>query len=392
MNPASPGAKTRPKASLLGPWPDVATARSFLAFLAGYREDTEALAKGVVDEGRLATWLARQELGPLAYTRCQGLYPGLANLLQQDRYAAVAANSLHQHNLQLVTEALARAGIPAVLLKGAALAETIPGGWEKRTMSDVDLWLRKEDFEGAGQVMRELGFSTGAKDTRPRALQMMSGGEIQYFKEDWQIDLVEFHLSPFKGWWLTRTAAVDKQALSSRIEPLAGRESVFHLSTEDSVVHIAVHMAVNHQCSLYPLRSLLDIAQIDNSQAVEWALVVARARQMRVRTAVWLVLNLLQQLGGAPGLAPFLQQLQPGGWRRRQLLRLASPEALLLGADLSSGRMRFLYLLMLVDRRRDMGHLVLRTLWPEEEWLRARYGRPMSHWQHLAYMLRQGQI
>jgi hypothetical protein len=137
---------------------------------------------------------------------------------------------------------------------------------------------------------------------------------------------------------------------------------------------------------------MLDIASIDSTRPVQWPIVVERAQRMRVSTAVWLVLSLLQQLLGTPGLEKPLRQLKPSRWRQRALAKAVSAESILLGQDLSSGRLRFLYLLLLVDRSRDMGRLVLRTLWPEEEWLLARYGEPVSHGQHLAHLIRHGQI
>ena len=36
---------------------------------------------------------------------------------------------------------------------------------------------------------------------------------------------------------------------------------------------------------------------------------------------------------------------------------------------------RFVYMLLLVDRNTDMLKLIGRTLWPEREWLAARYGQ-----------------
>ena len=43
--------------------------------------------------------------------------------------------------------------------------------------------------------------------------------------------------------------------------------------------------------------------------------------------------------------------------------------------DLSQSKWRYVYLLLMVDRKRDAVKLVYRALWPENEWLRARYGR-----------------
>ena len=378
--------------SNFGPWPDVAAARSFLAFLAGYRSDTDIFSNSLIDEQQIAGWLIEQGLGPLAYARCRERCPILANLLQHDMFSSVAESSMHRQNLEQISAAFFQADIPFVLLKGAALAETAYGSWEKRTMSDLDLWLQARDMTKSRHAMHDLGFFTLEKEDRPLALQKMSDGEIQFYRRDWPKTLVELHRSPFAGWWLKRAAAIDNQAIWSRIEPVGRLDSAFHLSPEDTVIHIAVHTAVNHQCSFMAVRSLMDIALTEKSWAVDWNVVAKRALRWRVGTAVWLVLSLLQQLIGTPNLEESLQQLQPSLWRRKYLQRLVSPESILLGADLSSGRIRFLYLILLVDRERDMGRLIFRTLWPEREWLHARYGKPYSHWRHLGRIIHHGQI
>ncbi len=140
---------------------------------------------------------------------------------------------------------------------------------------------------------------------------MMSDGEIQYYLQDAHRSLVELHLSPYAGWWLKRTAAVDNHAIWTRKEPLTDQKYVFQLSPEDSVIHTAIHMAINHQCSLMVVRSLLDIAQIMNIRSINWKLVVESTRQMRVRNAIWLSLSLLKDLIGISGLEQPMQQLQP---------------------------------------------------------------------------------
>jgi hypothetical protein len=157
------------------------------------------------------------------------------------------------------------------------------------------------------------------------------------------------------------------------------------------VIHIAVHMAVNHQCGLSTVRSLMDIALTAQVRPLNWNRVGNRAKRWRVGTAVWLVLSLLQKLVGTPGLDEIVDQLRPPLWQSKFLYQLISPESILLGFNLTGGRIRFLYLLLLVDRKQDMGRLVFRTLWPEREWLIARFGQPSSHWQHLEQVIRHGQ-
>lgn len=375
-----------------GPWPDVATARLFLAALAGIVSAAGNHQLAVeMDKPAVAQWLIQQGLGPLAFSRCRHDYPELARHLQVDRYTAAAQSTLYFADLAQIEATFQSAGLPLVLLKGAALAQAAYGDVALRTMSDVDIWVCAQDMLRAAGIMQELGFRAyDGREDRPLELQMLSQGEIQFYGKHW--GLVELHWSPFPGWWLARTAVTDDTAVWKRIEPIAPDRNAYQLAAEDMVIQIAVHQAVNHQMGMYAVRGLIDIALTDRSRMVDWKIVAERAKKWRVGTAVWLVLSLLDQLIGAPGLEPALAQLRPSRWRQKLLKQLVSPESVLAGQDLREGRTRFLLLLLLVDRWRDMVYLIFRTLWPENAWLQARHGKPGNHWRHLWQVVRYGRV
>jgi hypothetical protein len=205
--------------------------------------------------------------------------------------------------------------------------------------------------------------------------------------------------SPFAGWWLQRTAAIDNDLLWSRREEwpaaavTAGTDRlVYQLAPEDAVIHLAVHLAVNHQFAPPVVRGLMDIVLTARARPVDWRLVATRAKMWRVATATWLALDLAERLVGLDGAGEALDILQPGRFRRRLLCRLVSPESVLAGRDVRHGRWRFLLLVLLVDRPRDAGKLMLRTVWPEKEWLAARYGRKAGRLRHLWGIVARGQI
>ncbi|MDX1412685.1 MAG: nucleotidyltransferase family protein [Candidatus Promineifilaceae bacterium] len=376
--------------SKLGPWPDLATARSFLGFLAETDSSFDMAAAGI-DQKQVALWLVEQGIAPLAYERCKNEFPDLVHYLQHDTFSTVAENSIHWQSVGEINGAFSTASIPAVLLKGAALAQTVYPKSDSRTMSDVDVWIRESDVELSCQIMTDLGYLGLEKNTRPLPFQLMVDGEIQFHRPGLHQGLVELHLSPFSGWWLKRTSAIDNDAIWARNEPLPQWPSTYQLSAEDSVIHVAVHMTVNHQCGFWVIRSLMDLALTANKRIVNWDIVAERANNWRVGNAVWLALNLLQQLVGVRGLEKTLNKLLPPTWKRQYILKLVNPESVILGSDLRSGRMRYLLLLLLVDRYRDTGHLVYRTLWPEKSWLNARYGESIDHWQHLNRVIRLDQ-
>jgi hypothetical protein len=373
-----------------GPWPDMATARLFLASLAGLQPAAQAEFPGA-NSAAVGRWLVTQGLGPLAFDYCRKTYPELAGYLAHDNYTAVAQSSLNADSLSRIEAAFAAAGLPLVLLKGAALAQTVYGDIAFRTMSDMDIWVREKDMPRAAAVMKQLGYLMhGGRTDRSLALQMLSQGEIQFYGRHW--GMVELHWSPFPGWWLARTAAVDEAAIWDRLEPFEAGGAACQLAAEDMVIQVAVHLAVNSQFSIAAVRGLLDIALTAKSRPVDWAVVAQRACAWRVGTAVWQTLLLLEQLIGTPGLGEVRQRLRPSRLRRRLLRKLVSAESILRGNDLRNGRSRYLLLLLLVDRPQDMVHLAWRTLWPEPEWLDARYQGQGSRWSHLWQVVRYGRV
>lgn len=379
-----------------GPWPDLVTARLFLSRLIEPLPAAEPLPAERPSINLLADWLVVHELAPLAYWRWQKLWPALAQQLQIDWFAAAAENQLHQANLNQILAALAEQGLALVLLKGAALAQTVYPDPACRPMSDIDFWVEPEQMDRAAALMAQLGFTTKEKDERPTSLQALSGGEIAFYRPGWAHGLVELHWSPLGGWWLHHTAVLDTTSMWQRRVPLPSMSDdppqLFQLDPEDTIIQLAVHIAVNHQFSATLLRSLADIALTAVSRPVNWQLLADRARAWRVATAVYLTLDLTHQLFDLPASQPARRPLRPTRLRRRLLNRLINPQRALNRSELRTGLTRYLLLLLLVDRPRDMVRLIGRTIWPTAEWREARYGRPTSFFSHLRHLLRTRQI
>jgi hypothetical protein len=379
-------------------------ARAFGVALAhGTAADLAALLPAAAS---LASWLTYQGLAPLVYQRCQeaggAAAAALAGQLQGAYYSTSLHNGFQRETLVRILSALQSAQIPTVLLKGAALAEAAYGSFNARPMSDIDFWLPDGVMTDVVAIMTGLGFRQLAeKEERPLALQRLARGEIQFSHPDWPKSLVELHWSGFPGWWLQRTAAVDDEAVWQRTVPLTldgfaaaadGTGLVRRLAAEDMVIQLAVHQAINTSFGVRPLASLLDIALAANCWPVDWQLVTDRAHAWRVGTVVWLVFHLAQQLIGLPGAETAVAQLSPSPLRRAWLLRLVNPGSLVSTVDPRHGLRRYLLLLLLIDRPRDLLRLVYRAVWPEPEWLAARYGGAAGRGHHLWEFLRSGRF
>jgi hypothetical protein len=381
--------------TVYGPWPDLATVCSFLGRLC---RGTPAPVAGL-SPAAAARWLIEHELGPLAYVRFQAAWPALGQQLQADYFAAAAENQLHWENVRRITAAFANAGLPLVVLKGSALAQTVYPDPACRPMSDIDLWLEGERMAEAVDLMSGLGFQAQEKADRPLKLQRLSGGEIRFGRPHWVQGAVELHWSPMPGWWFYHTAVPDTAGMWQRRRPLSlvanGAETaglICQLDPEDTIIQIATHIAVNHQFSGMLLRSLADIALTATARPVNWPLLAERARAWRLGTAVYLSLTLTDQLFDLPACRPACDHLRPGPLRRRLLARLVNARTALNRADIRTGLARQLLLLLLVDRPRDGLRLIGRTLWPTAEWRAARYGRPTGPLSHFWRLLRTRQI
>ncbi len=319
------------------------------------------------------------------------LSPEFAMHLKAAYYTAIGDAELHQSELAAVLRALDLQCITPVLFKGAALAFTVYPDPACRPMGDLDLWVTDAEMPKAQAALEAIGYQFAAKSDRPPALMRMYMGEVALHGRRPGTGLVELHWGVFPGEWLRRTAAIDEDAVRARVQPVrVADQPAWILAAEDSIIQLAVHFAVNHQLAYPWLRGLVDVTLLARHQPIDWNLIVARARAWRVATATWLVLKLTVELTGLHEAVECVRQLSPSPLRRWLIGRFANADGLVAMHDLSRSRWRFVYLLLLVDRLRDAARLVYRAVWPEDEWLTARYGQAgfKRRVQHLLSALR----
>jgi hypothetical protein len=335
-----------------------------------------------------APWLQRHGLAALAWVRYQALTDlpgGIHAKLKHTYYTSLAGTALFHHaELILVLKALNDCGIVPAPFKGAALAFTVYPKSVCRSMGDLDLWVTDAEMDIAQQALESVGYQYRSKLDRPLAIMKLFMGERQMYGTRSGTGLVELHWGVFAGEWLRRTAMVNERAIRQRLRPAAllGQQ-VALLAPEDAVLQLAAHTAINHQFSLSALRSLVDVSLLVRHQPLEWSVLVQRAREWRVATATWRVLSLAVDLCGLAEAAEATRQLAPSRLRQKLIGLFANAESLVNNRNLSLSKWRYVYLLLIVDRKRDVVKLVYRALWPENEWLLARYGQGGGRLRHV---------
>ncbi len=109
---------------------------------------------------------ARDEgISPLVFSRLPGLAEHydipeyVAEELKKDYYLNATKNALIFEELKKVLGLFNQSKLQIIVMKGAALAETIYGNPALRPMSDVDLLVKNEDLRQTDELLKKLGYS-----------------------------------------------------------------------------------------------------------------------------------------------------------------------------------------------------------------------------------------
>ncbi len=198
----------------------------------------------------------------------------------KEHASEIAARNLHLgHTFAPLARGLDDAGIPSLLMKGAALLLSVYDRPDLRPMADVDLLVRAEDVPRADKVLCGLGCRRGRGQVRddffPRYYyerEYVTGHTVPL-----RIDLHARPLRPARYWG---TVPDDDFWAGARRMTLDGAQ-VRVPSHESMVIHLAAHAACHGSSRLlwlYDIKRYVDAHGWD----VDWPLLVDRARRWRL--------------------------------------------------------------------------------------------------------------
>ncbi|MDJ0753312.1 MAG: nucleotidyltransferase family protein [Ardenticatenaceae bacterium] len=256
--------------------------------------------------------------------------------------------------------------IQPVLLKGAALGQTVYPHPATRPMGDIDIWLPQPVIPPLIARLEEAGFKLAKKQLADHQITAQQSGEYQLIYRDWHI-LIELHDTAFPGWWLDQTTpiAVDEGAIWERCEPLEGRPGYRQMDATDMLIHVATHLAVNHQFSLHPLRSLVDLALLIEKRPPDWDRLCVRAARWHLQPVLWRTLLALQEIWLVEVPLEVVNALAPKPLQRQILTTLVTTKSLLAEHNHSDAGGRYVLLLALVEQGAARRRLIKTALWPK---------------------------
>lgn len=291
----------------------------------------------------------------------------LAEQAAQEEIQALVQHSFFRPHLAELLRACADFQLNLLVLKGAALSETVYPRPSLRKYGDLDVLVRPADAERARKLLEVLGY---AADTRQwNSLKWGRDCQANFFKNTERAPVViELHTDLinndlFFGQVHVHQDGLWERAQSTRLADIEARV----LGPEDQILHLCLHLAGHY---LAAPQSLRDIAQVCGVGEIDWALFVEIARQSRAVTACFCGLY-AADLFGVSIPSTVLDALAPRAGRSR-LERLVSARISDI-AETRTDHLRFPLLWRLLDGPAGRVKALRGILFPSVPWLVAHY-------------------
>jgi hypothetical protein len=260
-----------------------------------------------LDWARLLHLARAHEVAPLVCRSLErlgfaGVPDGARAALEQERRANAARNMLLARELARVLGLLDAAAIPAIPLKGVALAESLYGDAALRVCSDMDVLVPRAHVTRAFDLLRADGYRAEFTEGFFRRLLLRSHIEYTLARRAHGLDhVVDLH------WGIGWSPRVDRraaEALWAASRPVARwGVAMRSMPPEWEILTLAVH-AARHGCQV--LKWLVDVHECCLRAEVDWHEVRVTAGRYGWTRALEETLGLCRALLGTP--------LPPGFW------------------------------------------------------------------------------
>ena len=159
-------------------------------------------------------------------------------------YNTTAQNQVMFKELERILEALEKAGIPVIVLKGAALATTVYPEIGLRPMGDLDLLVPKDKINKANQCLTDLGYSE-ARIPLSKKLNRKIGHHIELIGGPNDSVMVELHWSLIAGDADIRTAPMDW--FWEQTKSWEEYETALFLNPTANLLYLSAHLMLQHR-------------------------------------------------------------------------------------------------------------------------------------------------
>ncbi len=301
-------------------------------------------------------------------------------------YGNLARNIPLSYELDKILHVFEKKGIPIVVLRGLALAQTIYKNIALRVTADIDLLVRKEDLSRVAKTLLELEFTSPQWEliTKEYSAELCFVRQGASGGKRLGSAVIDVHQEITSSIRLKEVIKIDTEEVIRRARPVKIKDvNMLVMTAEDLLLHLTLRHCFQR------LIRLCDIAEVIKLKKDElnWQSLLQKAEENRLSIIMYYTLYYAQQLLEAPVPEHVFKKLMPTWWRKGMLDALLSKAVYPDDSNsLSRGRKYFLQILM-VDRLIDVFLVLWRVVFPPSEWLAYYYGRPRAKKLYLSHLV-----
>ncbi len=280
-------------------------------FLSALLDPLSSGALPSIEWDALVPELRAQQLTPFVYVRLRAsprwrnVPLAVQRVLAEDFQGHSVRTYLMQAELTAIVAALDEAGVPVLLLKGAALGRLVYGSPAERPIGDIDLLIPAGGLEAARQALEQRQYEA-------QGLFWMARWQQRYRAElpmvcralDRQNLLVELH------WFLVELPYyIDRIPMAEiwqAATPAADLPGAMLPDPTTLLLHSCAHWALHHSQE-QRLLWLLDIDRLARWDLLAWENVMERATRWRLQLAVRTYVEQAEARLGTP-VPPLVKQ------------------------------------------------------------------------------------
>lgn len=207
----------------------------------------------------------------------------------------------HIENIVLFSElhdvltSLKLSGVNVIVLKGAALLETIYPEITARPLSDIDLLIKKKDNPAAQKALLSLGFVPFPKS------------HFSFIKKRKIPCIIDLHHDTLENY---TDAQLKRVWQAARPATIAGVETLV-LSHEENLPYLISHLAVLHGSPLKKWTRDIDLYVRYYAREIHWETVARRIKEYGLSTASFYTFKKVVQDYGTPLPQEIFRVLEP---------------------------------------------------------------------------------
>jgi hypothetical protein len=292
-------------------------------------------------------------------------------LLDKSARKVVAGRNLVLFNeLSKVLRVFQDHGIPVIVLKGAALANSVYDSIGERPMSDVDLLVHPEDREKIIAMLEQAGY-----EFKPwpvgnfHPFNINYTGEIDFLaKSGTDFDL-HWNLISFE--WVRLLNNLDVDAIWRAAQPLAiDGIMTLQLGPCDMLIHVCLHSMMQGYTHRVACQDIVTLVKYH--QPFLWKEFVERVADFRLRSTCYFALEAVSMENASIIPPEVLTDLNPPSWKKWLIHRIADPIKCMQG-QIMPGNRKYLVQLITADRPWDVVKVLFWLFFPGPKWLEERY-------------------